>query len=335
MRYALPQLLLVLLFLSCGAEEPRQSDARQSGPQVGDEGRTITFPDAASMAFFGSKAVGDHALEDRFKAPGRIEATVLTSLAGPSQHVILFDDPELTNAYTQLLQLSISTEQIRNVSIQQKQRELDRTKDLQAHGSATGQELLNAETELAVEQSNLQQAKAALLEQETRLRSSGFQPEMLQKAKAGTAFLICAIPESMIDQVQVGRAISATFTAFPDQPLSGKVDAIADQLDNATRMVKVRITLDNASGRLKTGMFAHVSFDMDGTDLLTIPSKALVTVQGAHYVFVQTSDVELERKEVRIGQQVGDRVIVLNGLEKDERVVINGVMQLKGLSFGY
>jgi cobalt-zinc-cadmium efflux system membrane fusion protein len=38
---------------------------------------------------------------------------------------------------------------------------------------------------------------------------------------------------------------------------------------------------------------------------------------------------------VSIGDQVGDRIIVFSGLGNEDTVAVKGVMQLKGLSFGY
>jgi len=38
---------------------------------------------------------------------------------------------------------------------------------------------------------------------------------------------------------------------------------------------------------------------------------------------------------VNVGNQVGDRIIVFSGLNNGDSVAIKGVMQLKGLSFGY
>src|SRR5690606_30376767 len=206
---------------------------------------------------------------------------------------------------------------------------------LHLHGAATGQDLLNAQTALSMEQTNLANEKAALIEHETKLKSGGFNPEFLRKAKVGTAFIICDIPENQISKIKEEQTGNIAFTAFPNEKFTGKIDAIADMVDNATRMVKVRISINNATSKLKSGMFANVSFGLSEGNFISISKTSLVTVQGKNYVFVKKSVTEFERREIQTGQQIGDKIIVFSGLNNGEEIAIEGVMQLKGLSFGY
>lgn len=332
-------LISILLFLgllaSCGEKETKAPVSKHVSPIVGNEGKSISFSDEESISFFETETVGNSNLETVLTAPGKIVATVLPSGAGGSQNIILFDNPELSGNYTQLLQHRTNINQIQNINVKQKQLELERTKDLLAHGSATGQDLLTAETELSIERSNLTNERSALLEHETQLKSSGFNAEVLQKAKAGTAYLICDIPENQIDKIEVGQVAKAIFTAFPNDTISGKIAAVADMMDASTRMLKVRVELDNSKKKLKTGMFATVSFGMSESDFISVSENAIVTIQGRHYVFVKTSPTEFEQREVQLGTHMGTRIIVFSGLESNEKIAVEGVMQLKGLSFGY
>src|SRR5699024_7597862 len=113
------------------------------------------------------------------------------------------------------------------------------------------------------------------------------------------------------------------------------IDAIADVIDPQTRMIKVRITVPNPGNKIKSGMYAKVSFDVEKGDIISIPNSSLVTVKGKHFVFIKTSEQEFRRKEIRIGEQIGDRILVFEGLNDNDMLVTQGVMQLKGLSFGY
>lgn len=324
----------LICFFSCGKKEKREIP-RASSPTVSDAGTSIAFPDAEQMASFTTETVGDDDLNAVFEAPGRIAATVLPSGSGAGRNIILFDNPELSTNYGQILQLQTNINQIQNINIKQKELELERTKDLNAHGSATGQDLLNIETDLSIEKSALNNERSALIEHESQLASAGFSVKTLRNAKKGIAFLICDIPENHIGKIEKGQQARAVFTAFPKDTIPGKVDAIADVLDAQSRMVKVRIELDNSSQKLKTGMYAKVFFGVNQTSLLSIDENALVTIQGRHYVFVKTNNSKFTRKEVHLGAHIGNRVLVYNGLKKGEEVAVEGVLQLKGLSFGY
>lgn len=328
-------LLGLLLLSACGTKEEPPSAVEHLAPVISDQGRTVTFPDEGAISFFTTQTMSNQPLHADLQAPGKVAATVLPSGVGASRNVILFDDPELSSQYTQLVQHQINIEQIQQVNIKQKELELQRLKELQKYGATTGQEVLTAELELTIEQTNLANERTALIEHETQLRAGGFRAEMLQQAKPRTAYLICDIPENQIGNIQERHACSAVFIAFPKDTIHGEVDAVTDRVDPSTRMVKVRIIIDNSSGKLRTGMFAKVSFGITRNDILSVDQNALITIQGKHYVFVKTSATRFERREVQTGDQVGDRIIILHGLAPGEQIAVKGVMQLKGLSFGY
>lgn len=330
-RYILPILLLIA---ACGNEEKARK-AENTTPVVSNNGLAIAFPDKEALAFFKTETVNRDHINSDFLAVGNVGATILASNTGASQNIVLFENPELASNYTQLIQHQINIRQIEHINIKQKKIELERTKDLQLHGAATGQDLLNAQTGLSMEQTSLANEKAALIEHEAKLKSGGFNPQLLRNAKAGTAYIICDIPENQSDKINQGQSCDIVFTAFPNEKFIGKIDVVADLVDNATRMVKVILSLSNSSNKIKAGMFANISFGLSEGNAITISKTSLVTVQGKNYVFVKTAANTFERKVIQTGQQLGDRIIVFSGLEHGDLIAIEGVMQLKGLSFGY
>lgn len=326
--------LSLLLFSSCGGGKSNPVQIN-STPLVTNNGQTIQFSDSTSLAFFKAEPVASKNLSADLVAPGKIAATIVASATGASQNIALFENPDLASNYTQLIQHQININQIQHVNIKQKQTELSRVTDLQQHGAATGQELLNAQVALTMEQTNLANEKAALIEHEAKLKSGGFDPSLLMNAAAGIAYVICDLPENQVGKIKSSGTCSVAFTAFPNENFTGKIDGVADVVDNVTRMVKVRISVNNGSGKLKSGMFANVSFGLNEGNFIGISKNSLITVQGTNYVFVKKSDNQFERREIQIGQQFGDRIVVFAGLKDNDVVVIEGVMQLKGLSFGY
>ncbi|HUH73739.1 MAG TPA: efflux RND transporter periplasmic adaptor subunit [Chitinophagales bacterium] len=349
MKNSLYIFVVLLLAASCKSKEQKVPESNIY-PIVSNHGQYITFPDKESLSFFETEQLSQASLTAELSAPAKVAATVISSGEGAGQNIILFENSENASNYTQLMQHHINIKQIQNINIRQKQLEIDRIKDLLSHGAATGQDLLIAQTELSMEQTNLANEKAALIEHEAIIISAGFTPDILRKASAGTAFLICEIPENQISLINEKSSVNILFSSFPNEKFTGKIDAFAEMVDNTSRMAKIRIRVNNSSKKFKAGMFAEVTFKLDSPtskgskdDLVNISNSSLVTVQGKSYVFVKKeinfseNEVEtgFERKEIQIGQQIGDRIIVLNGLNKDDEIAIEGVMQLKGLSFGY
>lgn len=326
--------LCLVLLTSCKHEEKKPLEA-YIAPVVTNNGTDITFKDTTEMRGFTTEKLLAGGLSATVTAPAKVAATVLPSDTGAAQNIILFDDTELAANYTQLLQHQANIKQEVVVNVKQKEIEYQRTQDLKLHGAATGQDVLNAKSSLSMEQTNLANEKSALIEHETKLKAAGFDMSVLKKAQSGVAYIICDVAENQIGNIKPGATCTLTFNSFPGETFNGKIDGIADAVDNATRMIKVRIKIANTDFRFKAGMFANVSFGIKENNIMSVNKFSLITVQGKSYVFVKKSPVVFERRPVVTSVQIGDRVTILSGLNSGDEVATGGVMQLKGLSFGY
>ena len=327
--------LFGIILFSCEKKEEKSAKVENIEPKITENGAKIDFPKVESIKFFQTETIGSSSLTADIAAPATVSATVVKSNEGASQNIVLFQNPDLAGSYTQLIQHLITINQIQNVNIKQRKIELSRVQDLQQHGAATGKDLLDAQTAMSMEQTNLSNERAALIEHETKLKEGGFQAEILRKAKAGTAYITCDIPENDISKIKNGSQCTVQFTAFPNEKFTGRIDNVADMVDPTTRMVKLRVSMNNADGKLKAGMFGTVGFGVSEGKNISINKDALITIQGKSYVFVKNGASTFQRKEVNVGDQVGDRIVVFSGLKNGDSVAVKGVMQLKGLSFGY
>jgi len=326
--------VVVLILVACGKKES-QNIIQVIKPKVSDNGRLIQFSDKKTADFFTAQPIASSQVYANLTAPARVVATVVPSQENPSQHLVLFDNPELTSTYTQLLQHLANINQIQNVTIKQRKIELDRAKDLQQHGAASGREVLEAQTALALEETNLLNEKAANLEHEAKLKLGGFDPDELRKAQPKTVWSLCDLPENQLSKISKGNQCQLNFNSYPNEDFNGRIESIGDVVDFTTRMVKVRIAITNPNEKLKAGMFGTAKFGLDQGKFLAVPKDAMITVMGKDYVFVKNSDLDFERKQVNAGQQANGNVIIFNGLTDQDKVVVKGAMQLKGLSFGY
>ncbi|MDI9337900.1 MAG: efflux RND transporter periplasmic adaptor subunit [Alphaproteobacteria bacterium] len=324
-----------LLIMACQSKQEHVLHQKVNTPLILDDGNKIVFQDSLSIDFFSTAEVSRNILKIELTAPSNITALVLNKEANNSNNIILFDNPDLASNYTAILQHNATIKLLQDVNIKNKQLEVDRVKDLEQHGAESGRDLLIAETGLSLEKTNLSIEKAATIEHITKLEANGFDPQELQNADPGTAFIICEVPENQIYYLKTQNSCRIEFTAYPNKYFYGKINAITDLLDETTRKVKLRITIPNAQHLLKAGMFGLVHFGVSQGEQLNIPKNALVTIQGNNYVFVKTASNEFERRAVQIGDEVNDNIIIFSGLIIGEKVAVNGVMQLKGLSFGY
>ena len=101
-------------------------------------------------------------------------------------------------------------------------------------------------------------------------------------------------------------------------------------IDEQTRASKVVFQLPNGGRALRLGMQANVRLDTgEQVTAMMIPKEAVLEHEGKKIVYVLLSGEEFERREVTVGDELGNKVAVLSGLKKGERVVTQGAYQLK------
>ncbi|HYJ89118.1 MAG TPA: efflux RND transporter periplasmic adaptor subunit [Pyrinomonadaceae bacterium] len=134
------------------------------------------------------------------------------------------------------------------------------------------------------------------------------------------------------DLNRLGGNVSATFTtpAYPNQEFKGVVLDVGAVIDEQTRAAKVIFQLANGGRALRLGMQANVRLDAgDQVTAMMIPKEAVLEHEGKKIVYVLLSGEEFERREVTVGDELGNKVAVMSGLNKGERVVTQGAYQLK------
>lgn len=135
--------------------------------------------------------------------------------------------------------------------------------------------------------------------------------------------------ESQLSQFKIGQQIRLTTNAYPNEEFSAKVSFIDPVLNNATRTVTVRATLNNKADKFKPGMF--ISGALENTDIqnttetLLIPASAVLWTGESSVVYVKdTQQAVFEMREVKLGKRLGDSYEVLSGLKTGEQIVTNG-----------
>jgi Cu(I)/Ag(I) efflux system membrane fusion protein len=121
--------------------------------------------------------------------------------------------------------------------------------------------------------------------------------------------------------VRLGQEATTGLDAMPGREFKGRVRFIDPVVDPATRTARVRIELPNSKGELKPGMFAHAELQMNLGERLVVPRGALLDTGTRQVVYVKTGDGSFAGREVRVGEQAGDLVEVVEGLAEGEEVV--------------
>ena len=140
--------------------------------------------------------------------------------------------------------------------------------------------------------------------------------------------VIAEIPEGLAPWVQSGQAVDLLVDAYPDRPFTGKVSRISPSVNQQTRAFPFEALVPNPQGLLKPGTFVRVKLTTDHTeDLLTLPYAALQYRYGVNRAFVVTGD-SIVGREVKVGDRLGDRIEILDGVAAGDMVVMTDVDNL-------
>ena len=136
-----------------------------------------------------------------------------------------------------------------------------------------------------------------------------------------------------IDPLKVIANISEVKLAVdivPDEEFTGTVSLIYPALDPTTRTFKVEVKVPNAKRTLRPGMYARTTFDMGSKEGVMVPDVAVQKQVGSaeRYLYVIVGDSVAERRSVKVGRQVGDRVDILSGIEAGEPVAVTALSKL-------
>ena len=141
--------------------------------------------------------------------------------------------------------------------------------------------------------------------------------------------------ESDLAWLRHGQEVEFTTQAYAGEVFRGTISFIQPVLDEKTRTVTVRVSLSNADGRLKPGMFVravvHSTLSSEGELPLVIPATAPLLTGKRAVVYVEVAGKDRPTyagRAVVLGPRAGEDYIVTEGLAEGERVVTRGAFKI-------
>jgi multidrug efflux system membrane fusion protein len=112
-------------------------------------------------------------------------------------------------------------------------------------------------------------------------------------------------------------------------PHVGELDFVDNRLNSRTGTLQYRAVVRNPDGIFNPGQFARVQMPVERLDrALLVHGKAVLTDQNRRYVYVVTEEDRAERRDVESGPRLNELVLIRQGLEAGERVVVNGLQKI-------
>lgn len=146
--------------------------------------------------------------------------------------------------------------------------------------------------------------------------------------------VVVGIPDTMLSRFVVGTHQRIASDALTGRTFDGRVTNVSPAADPRTRLFEAELTVTNRDGALKPGMIATVDVgsgeEAAAASPVSVPLSAVIRPPGeqdgyAVFVIDETGGSPTGRlRRVRLGELTGNDVVVVDGLRRGERIVIQG-----------
>jgi membrane fusion protein, multidrug efflux system len=113
-------------------------------------------------------------------------------------------------------------------------------------------------------------------------------------------------------------------------PEKGRFVFLDRAVDAKTGTLRARVQFPNTRKQLRPGMFARIQVDLGiHTNSLEVPQQAVTELQGKSFVWTVDAQNKVSQRSIELGEEVGENVVVKNGLNAGERIVVEGLQKIR------
>jgi Cu(I)/Ag(I) efflux system membrane fusion protein len=139
--------------------------------------------------------------------------------------------------------------------------------------------------------------------------------------------------EGDLEFLNKGNKLAFTLQALPGMNFTGLITFIDPVIDPVTRVAKVRVEVNNETGKLKPEMFATgiASANLSAyRNNVVIPRSAVLWTGKRSIVYVKLPGIEpvFKLRDIELGPMLGDSYVVINGLLEGEEIVTQGAFSI-------
>lgn len=111
---------------------------------------------------------------------------------------------------------------------------------------------------------------------------------------------------------------------------NGKIESINGQINTSTGSASLRATFPNANALLKNGASASVRIPQHVSDVILIPQKSTIDLQGKKFVYILGDSAKVINTQIEVMELAkGKFYVVTKGLKSGDKVVFEGFQSLK------
>lgn len=352
-KYFLASLSLAYVFSSCRSKEPQKEKSNVVSVTIA--------PVISSNAVYYDEYPGTVTALDQINLTAQVSGYVTKINFQDGQIVqkgqLLYSID--AQVYKANYQQAVASLQVQQANLVKAQKDAARYHELDKHDAIAKQQVDYADATLAATQKQVAAAQANVASVHSGVQFANIYAPFtgtigISQVKVGTAVVA---GQTILNTISTNHPIAVDFTidqkeifrftqlqsdknnikdsiftmAFGDQvyPEPGNIRFIDRAVDPQTGTIKVRLEFANNKDMLKPGMNTTVRVKNDAsTKHLLIPYKSVTETLGEFVVYVVRDSSKVSQRQVKLGRQIGENVIVKDGLKEGESIVVEGVQNL-------
>ncbi|WP_045628216.1 efflux RND transporter periplasmic adaptor subunit [Vibrio vulnificus] len=115
-----------------------------------------------------------------------------------------------------------------------------------------------------------------------------------------------------------------------EYPHLGRLDYLGNRIDTTTGTIALRAVVENPDHQLLPGQHIKVNLrEKQAKSVVVVPRRAVQTDLEGHFVMVMTPGEVAERRNVSLGAQVEQGVVIRQGLTQDDVVITQGLQRVR------
>ncbi|RZP56224.1 efflux RND transporter periplasmic adaptor subunit [Vibrio vulnificus] len=115
-----------------------------------------------------------------------------------------------------------------------------------------------------------------------------------------------------------------------EYPHLGRLDYLGNRIDTKTGTIALRAVVANPDHQLLPGQHIKVNLrEKQAKSVVVVPRRAVQTDLEGHFVMVMTQGEVAERRNVSLGAQVEQGVVIRQGLTQDDVVITQGLQRVR------
>lgn len=109
----------------------------------------------------------------------------------------------------------------------------------------------------------------------------------------------------------------------------GNIIPAESEINESTGSIAYKVVFPNPNNLLRHGASGKLILDQPIKEAMLIPQKSVVEIQDKYYVFIVDPQNKVKMHNVKMSHRIADYFVVSEGLKGDEKIVHEGVNQLR------